>query len=301
MGGPPSRTCDDQRKHSWDLINSPDLINNIDHLISEIVDKGRKGTVGDKFLLYVTVYAEFFNEVDPACNDITFARIANPIDDGKDHTKLTIELRKDFNQMSLHLNAAVQSAVDRNKDKRVKYIDIQADGALDGHRFCEKGVKEPDQNNDQLYFWHYPYNESKDEAIQFLTDAANNVTNGLSIADIGAKFPSGTQYTNAIFDALGEQGFKDVNGGDIDSKAGWDIVGWRAKVFHPQVTFHTHIKNLVFAQYKEDTKDSNPSSPPPKPDENKCHGVGGDYWVMHRDTAVKNANDFCGQGSKSVE
>lgn len=36
-------------------------------------------------------------------------------------------------------------------------------------------------------------------------------------------------------------------------------------------------------------------------DDNKCHGVGGDFWVIHRDTAAKNAEDFCAQGSKSVE
>ena len=28
---------------------------------------------------------------------------------------------------------------------------------------------------------------------------------------------------------------------------------------------------------------------------NMCHGIGGDYWVMSRDTAVENAADFCGQ------
>jgi hypothetical protein len=28
---------------------------------------------------------------------------------------------------------------------------------------------------------------------------------------------------------------------------------------------------------------------------NVCHGIGGDYWVMSRDTAVANAADFCGQ------
>ncbi|KAL9579508.1 MAG: hypothetical protein Q9203_006664 [Teloschistes exilis] len=36
-------------------------------------------------------------------------------------------------------------------------------------------------------------------------------------------------------------------------------------------------------------------------DDIKCHGVGGDFWVIHRDTAAKNAEDFCAQGSKSVE
>ncbi|KAL8881931.1 MAG: hypothetical protein Q9198_000971, partial [Flavoplaca austrocitrina] len=38
-----------------------------------------------------------------------------------------------------------------------------------------------------------------------------------------------------------------------------------------------------------------------KKDENKCHGVGGDFWVIHRDTAVKHVEEFCAQGSKSLE
>ncbi|KAL8666190.1 MAG: hypothetical protein Q9202_001697 [Teloschistes flavicans] len=40
---------------------------------------------------------------------------------------------------------------------------------------------------------------------------------------------------------------------------------------------------------------------PDAKDDNKCHGVGGDFWVIHRDTAAKNAGDFCAQDSKSVE
>ena len=34
---------------------------------------------------------------------------------------------------------------------------------------------------------------------------------------------------------------------------------------------------------------------PPAEDQNACHGISGDYWVMSRDTAVQNAEDFCGQ------
>ena len=301
-GGPPSRSCDEQRKHSWDLIVNPSLVDNIDKVIKEIVSKGRKGTIGDKFLLYVTGYASFFNEDDPACNEVTFARTANPKDDGKPHTKLTTELRKDFNKMTDNLNAAISKAVGRNNDNGVKFIDIQANGALDTHRHCEPGIKEPDQNNEKLWFWHYPYNEPKDDALKYLADATNNITKGLSTADISAKFPNGDDYTNAIFDALGEQGFQSANDGDADSKAGWDSVGWRAKLFHPQVAFHSHIKDLVLAQYLAD-KSAGSQAPkkPSQPDQNKCHGVNGDHWVIHRDTAASNVKDFCNQDSKSRE
>lgn len=295
-GGPPQRTCDDQRKHSWGLINSPDLINNIDHLIKMTVTRGRKGPIGDKFKLYLTGYGEFFSEVDTGCDSVTFARAANPNPDGKNHILMTTEIRKEFNKMSRGLNAAIQDAVDRNKDNGVKFIDIQGNGALDGHRFCEPGVKEPDQHNEKLWFWHYPYNEPKNDNTVLMQEASDKVANGLSTADLSSKFLSTTDYENAIFDALDFNKAQQVNGNDPEVKGLWDWIGYRTKVFHPQVPFHSYIKDLILAQYKKDTENEST-----KKDINNCHGVSGNIWVMHRETAVDNVNDFCAQGSKSVE
>ena len=300
MGGPPQRTCDEQRKHTWSLINSPDLVNNIDHLIKKTVIKGRTGSIGDKFKLYVTGYGEFFNADDPGCDTVTFARTANPKPDGQDHTKLTRKLRKDFNQMSLKLNAAVQAAVDRNKNDGVKFIDIQGNGALDGHRFCEPGIAEPDQRNEKLWFWHYPYNEPASVNLNLLQEASDRVTNGLSTADLSSRYPNTTDYTNAIFDAVDFNKVQQVNGNDLEAQWGfWSSIGYRAKVFHPQVSFHNHIKDLVVAQYKKDIKPTEPEIV--KEDQNNCHGVNGNVWVMHKDTAMTNVDDFCAQGTKSVE
>ena len=36
-------------------------------------------------------------------------------------------------------------------------------------------------------------------------------------------------------------------------------------------------------------------------DENKCHGINGDYWIWDRNAAVDAAKDFCGQGEKTKE
>ncbi|KAL9634922.1 MAG: hypothetical protein Q9204_002812 [Flavoplaca sp. TL-2023a] len=51
--------------------------------------------------------------------------------------------------------------------------------------------------------------------------------------------------------------------------------------------------------------DLNLAAPPApvgqKKDKNKCHSVSGDFWVIHRDTAVKNVEEFCAQGSKSLD
>ncbi|KAK7926918.1 hypothetical protein PG985_003916 [Apiospora marii] len=41
-----------------------------------------------------------------------------------------------------------------------------------------------------------------------------------------------------------------------------------------------------------------PASGPPAQDENTCHGISGDTWVMSRDVAVDNAKAFCGQREK---
>ncbi|KAI9794422.1 MAG: hypothetical protein M1816_005492 [Peltula sp. TS41687] len=304
LGGPALRSCDDQRKHSWDLIKSPDLVNNLDHLIKKTVTKGRQGSIGNGFKLYVTGYGSFFNEVDEDCNNVTFARTANPNPDDKEHIKMTTELRKEFNNMSLALNAAIKNAVDRNKNDGVKFIDIQGNNALDGHRFCEPGIKEPDQHNDRLWFWHYPYNEpNNDDNAKLFLEASDRVTQGLSMADLNTKFPSTADYTNAIFDAVDNSKAQQRDGSDLETQAGWDWVGARTKVFHPQVSFHKHIKDLILAEYKRDRDVDNAphqAAPAPNPS-NACHGVNGDIWVIHRDTAVKNVNDFCAQGSKSVE
>ena len=57
-GGPPFRTCDDQRTHSWSLINDPSLVTNISELIGKIVTKAQEGQAGKDFKLYVTGYGQ---------------------------------------------------------------------------------------------------------------------------------------------------------------------------------------------------------------------------------------------------
>lgn len=235
---------------SWDLIHSPDLVKNITHVIEKAVNKGRKGTVGDQFKLYVTGYAGFFNHDDPGCNDVTFARSANPKDDGKKHVKMTKEIRRDFNDMCDALNAAIQDAVNRNKDKGVKFIDIQANGALNGHRFCEPGIKEPDQHNVKLWFWHYPYHEPANDNDKLLKETADKVFGGHH--GLRPKYTKTRDYEKALYDAIDVEKAKKINHGDPEIKGLWDWVGWRTKIFHPQVIFHKHIKDLILDQYQKD-------------------------------------------------
>lgn len=176
---------------------------------------------------------------------------------------MTLEVRQDFNKMSDALNAAIQDAVKRNSDKGVTFIDIEnVDGEdkLKGHRYCEPGVKEPDTKNDKLYFWHYPYNEAKDNddpTIKLLQDTYKQVVGDLSTQDINSKYPKHRDLENAIFDALDETKIKDK--ADAHT-AGWDSIGYRARVFHPQVQYHKFIQSRI----KESRKAEEPQQTPPE-------------------------------------
>lgn len=113
-----SRSCDDQRALTWSLIcqagdqDTPntELVSKIDSVIKKIVAYGQQAT-GSSFRLYVTGYGEFFNDADPACNTVTFARTANPNPDNKPHTLMTTTIRQDFNLMTEILNPAIQAVV----------------------------------------------------------------------------------------------------------------------------------------------------------------------------------------------
>lgn len=82
---------------------------------------------------------------------------------------MTTDLRQDFNLMTLTLNAAIKQAVSQNDGSSanvtVRYIDIDSLIGT-GHRFCEPGIQELDQDNHNLWFFHYPYR----------TDDTNNPT-----------------------------------------------------------------------------------------------------------------------------
>lgn len=254
-GGPPFRTCDDQRTHSWSLINDPSLVTNISELIGKIVTKAQQGGAGDNFKLYVTGYGQFFNNETTLCNTVTFARTANPKPDNKPHTNMTTALRTEFNAMSLGLNAAIQKAVAQNAQNGVKYIDI--DAPLTGHRFCEAGIQEPDQNNPNLWLWHYPYNQPDGAEIgstgpdyTSVLQAANaKVFGSQSISQLSQQYGSARAVDDAFYNAID---WTQISGG-VNATGFWDgVVGSRAKLFHPQEPWHTWIQNTIVNQWKQD-------------------------------------------------
>lgn len=294
--GPTFHTCDEQRKLSKDLIKNPKLVDNISNTIKKVVAKGKKNDDDTNFRLYVPGFAQFFDTTTDECDDVTFARSANPKDDGKEHTRMTQAIRQEFNDMSIGLNKAIAAAVERNKEY-VKFIPI--DPHMKGHRFCEPGVQEPDQKNKNLWLWHYPYNEpDKDAEVDGpLLRAYEKV---MSDVDVKTKYPTFASFQNEVFANIEGNG----------TTTGWQDFFWRGmgkriKVFHPQIVLHEKIRDLVLDQYTNDMGGlSQPTKAPPAPvkvpEKNACHGISGDTWVMDYSVAIKNAEEFCKQDSKEV-
>ncbi|KAK8094860.1 esterase [Apiospora hydei] len=285
LGRPPPRSCEEQKEITWRLLLSPDLSDNIARTIKKVVDKGRQGPIGNKFRLYVTGFPQFFNDNTTECDSVTFARTANPSPDGMDHVKLTREVRKDYNNMSVKLNQEIEKAVKRHESDGVRWVPI--DPVMEGHRYCEPGVKEPDQHNDKLWLYHYPYDEPGD------TEVMKHLEKGASRVMLG-KRQTYADYENQVFDAL------ELRGGLIQKTAFdffWREVGKRMKVFHPRIPLHERIRDLVLDAYVGDLKGNagsgGGSTEPSKPNENECHSISGDTWVMSRDQAVDNVKAFC--------
>ena len=116
----PWRSCKDQREASWKLLKSSALVNGIDQVIKASIKAGRSGSIGDKFQLYVTSYAKFFNDETEQCSNITWSVLPWPFGNRQ---KLSREVRKDLNDMCDALNDAVKDAVDRNAENGVHYVD----------------------------------------------------------------------------------------------------------------------------------------------------------------------------------
>jgi len=241
--------CPEQKERTRALLDSQATVDNIAHTINKVVDRGRLGPAKDRFKLYVTGFPRFFNEKTKPCDDVTFARDANPIrDPKKEYINMTQELRGEFNQMSDKLNQDIAAAVALTANRGVTWVPV--DGVMEGHRFCEEGVTEPDQNNGNLWLFHYPYNEPEDPKVEeVIRKAAEKVTGGGEAKDIFATY---SQFQNAVYGALEPE----PEGGNPDAKGAfdwvWKPIGYRAKVFHPKPPLHEKIRDLVIDAFLKD-------------------------------------------------
>ncbi len=140
--------CGEQITRSRGFLESDKFYNYLDYAVKVALIRGINAA-GPGFKLFVTGYAQFFNEDTDQCDHTCFS-YWDP--ECKNSRKLDKPLRKQLNQLAKDLNQRIQAVVKNNKQWGVEYVDYDADFA--GHRFCEKGNIEPDNNNPDIWFFH---------------------------------------------------------------------------------------------------------------------------------------------------
>lgn len=106
------------------------------------------------FKLFLTGYAHFFNVDDDAtdCNTQSFGVLAY-------YPKLTMELRKAINDLVEQVNTIYRNVVASMNNPNIQFVDISP--AFNGHRFCEPGHNNYDNENDKqegvTWIWNFHY------------------------------------------------------------------------------------------------------------------------------------------------
>ena len=153
VGGYWAGDCDTELAKAHEILAGPDLPTSIVSALDEIIHKNSK----DNFKIYMTGYVTFFNETTSLCESSSF-RIYNPhYDDTHEEQSepfLTTALRTKLNDVVEDLNKMLSSVTDSVNAlyahaQRVIFVDPNP--AYAGHRWCEDGVYEPD--NDRLDTW----------------------------------------------------------------------------------------------------------------------------------------------------
>ncbi|KAM0809507.1 putative SGNH hydrolase-type esterase domain-containing protein [Seiridium cardinale] len=186
----------------------------------------------DNFHLYIMGYAQFFNQGDNYCNDISFGALAPVYGPAP---KLMNRLRTDLNSAVHSVNDVLARVAKDVNDARVKFIDVSP--KFNGHRFCEDKHEGNDWDqwySTDIWLWNLNFPRYDPPADPDLIQAwlngstATNVTAGANVAVEG-------------------QG-----GAETDSGSGGSGGTWMQRPFHPKQGGTNAIADLVIAQGKAD-------------------------------------------------
>ena len=156
-----SGICEDEIRRTQGLIDGDALEEQIWYILGNVTARGLNQV--PSFHLFMTGYTAFFNEDTTQCDGVTFKRcvVPAPLCWFDTAAMLTRELRRNLNRLVTNLNARLAGIVEEfNKVERDAVTFVDYNKAFDGHRFCEVGVTEPD--NDPTRSWFYNV-DTKDE------------------------------------------------------------------------------------------------------------------------------------------
>lgn len=212
------RDCDQVIADSMQSLLSPDFVGDASGVIITALLKGT-ARVGQDFKVYVTGYAQFFNEQTTQCNHISF----RPSWVRRAKQYLTIERRQRLNLIARELNLALKTAVmtaSVGAPNRVFFVDY--DAQFNGHRFCDRD--EPNPGDPDTWFLTY----GSDEAA--IGDFLNSIPRIHSL------------LSGQSNDTLGESEFYQLISEAAEGDPTKVILGAGAvRIFHPKPIAHRVI------------------------------------------------------------
>ncbi|KAI4169785.1 MAG: hypothetical protein LQ343_005434 [Gyalolechia ehrenbergii] len=219
----PFRNCDQVIAYSQGRVNSDDFINGAKDVIIAALIKGAGRGVPD-FKVYVTGYAQFFNEQTPQCNDVSFRPSWLPL---ARREYLTIDKRRALNTIARGLNAALATAVMRasiGAPNRVFFVNY--DQQFEGHRFCDR--EEPNPRDPDTWFFTFGSNEAAVGRFLHSIPQIHQLLSGQSNETM-----TYDEFFRVISEAAGD------NRGERENGAG------AFRIFHPKPVGHMVIERVL--------------------------------------------------------
>lgn len=219
----PFKNCAQVIAYSQQRANSDDFINDAQGVIIAALNKGASRGVPD-FKVFVTGYAQFFNEHNPQCNHVSFRPRWLPL---ARREYLTVEKRQALNKIAKDLNAALATAVMRasiGAPNRASFVNY--DRQFEGHRFCDREEPNPDDPNT----WFFTFGSNEAAVGKFLN----------SIPQVHALL-SGQSNQSMTYDEF----FHVVSeaAGDNEGKRENGVGAFR--IFHPKPMGHSVIASIL--------------------------------------------------------
>ncbi|KAI0123817.1 SGNH hydrolase-type esterase domain-containing protein [Xylariales sp. AK1849] len=247
-----SGTCETALAQTQERLDGDDFEMRMQIVIMELLDKVR-WEKKPWFFVTVTGYARFFNDQTDECDDMSLGVWWRG-------PKLKKETRTRMNAMVQAVNRKIEGTValinSRFTSAKVLFVDY--DRAFEGHRFCEPGVREPDYDRNDTWFFLVGGQDNARTGSQadHLGQTAT-VSPRSSVVDpelcLGPAQRSGDWGLLALcymaMSKAQDPTLRPARGDIVSENSMWHVPTYYGKTFHPRSMGHETIKEQVYERW----------------------------------------------------
>jgi hypothetical protein len=222
------RNCDDALAAGTDIVENQiqgKLFAAYQALQQKIVPEAHVMVIG---------YTQFWNAVTNQCDDADWGVLrSNKMDKSK---------REAMNSLSRAMNEKIGAAVSQLGDPRFVFID--PDTFFEGHRFCEDGIEEPQQDGQArpdlfVHEWYTPLGQFDGAIWDPALDGFWNTISDSVLQELNGFGTNERNFSSAFPDELIQADLTTPNGGLPPKMAAY------FKVFHPTQDGHDAIVKAI--------------------------------------------------------